>query len=82
MSDHVGEFDDRYTSFELLYDKGVAEIIDLGSFDTSYTEVAVDCSSDVANQKWIASLGDKEGGVFGFWALFDIFFYGSFGGCI
>lgn len=79
MPDHVGELDDRYAGFKLLYYECVAEIVDLGTFDTCYTEVAVYCSSDVADQKWITSLGDKEGSVFGFWAFFNIFFDSSFG---
>ncbi len=82
MAHHMGELDDRYAGLELFYDECVAEIIDLGTFDTGYAEVTIDCSSDVADQEWIAGLGDKEGGVFGFWAFFDIFFDGSFGGCI
>lgn len=82
MADHVGELDDGYTGFELLYNKGVTEIIDLGTFDTSYTEVAVYSGSNIADQKWITSLGDKEGSVFGFWSFFNIFFDSSFGGRI
>ena len=82
MADHVGELDDRYAGFKLFYNKGVAEIIDLGTFDTGYAEVAVYGGSDVADQEWIASLCDKEGGIFGFWAFFNIFFDSSFGGRI
>ena len=76
MTDHVGEFDNRHASLELLDDKGVAEIIHLGSGNASNTEVAVDGGTDVANQEGIASLGDKEGGVFGFGATSHIFFDG------
>ena len=82
MADHVGELDDRYAGFELLYDECVTEIVDLGTLDACYTKVTVYSSSNVADQKWITSLGDKEGSVFGFWAFFNVFFDSSFGGRI
>ena len=73
MTDHVGELYDRHAGFELLYNEGVAEIIDLGPFDASNTEVAIDGGADVTDQERITSLGDKEGSVFGFWATSGIF---------
>lgn len=50
------------------------EIIYLSIFNTCYTEVAIDCSPDVADQERIASFGDKKGGIFGFWATGDVLF--------
>ena len=80
MADHVGELDDGYASLELFYYKGVAQIIDFGAFDAGNAEVAVDGSSDVADQERIAGLGDKEGSILGFGALTDIALNGGLGG--
>ena len=76
MADHVGELDDRDAGFELFDDESVAEIVDFGTSNACDAEVAVDGSADIADQEGVASLGDKEGSVFGFGAFFDIFFDG------
>lgn len=80
MADHVGELDDRDSSFQLFDDKGVTEVINLGALDPSDAEVAVDGGSNIADQERIAGLGNKEGGVFGFGTLFDVFLDRGLGG--
>lgn len=41
-------------------DKSVAEVVDFGVFDTSFFEVAVDGSPDIANEKRVAGFGDEK----------------------
>lgn len=82
MTHHVGELDYGYACLELLDDKGVAQIVDLGPRDARDAEIAVDSRADIADQERIAGFGDKEGRVFGFGTLFDIFFDSSFGGIV
>ncbi len=79
MADHVRKFDNRHAGLELLDDEGVAEIVNFSPFDTGNAEVAVDGCANVSDQERIASLGDKEGGIFGFGATRDIFFDRCFG---
>ena len=74
MTDHVGKLDDGNTGLELFYNKGVAEVIDLGALDAGNAEVAVDGGADVTDQEGVACFGDKKGGVFGFGSASDILF--------
>ena len=74
MADHVGELDDRDTGFELFDDESVAQIINLGTSNACDAEVAIDRGSDIADQERVASLGDKEGGIFGFGTTSHVFF--------
>ena len=80
VADHMGEFDDGDARLELLDDKGVAEVIHLRAFNPRDAEVAIDGGADIANQEGITGLGDEEGGVLGFGALFDVFLDCGFGG--
>ena len=48
------------TRLEMVGDKGVAEIIDFGIFNTRDADVAFDSGSDVADQEWFAGFGDKD----------------------
>ncbi len=82
MANHVGELNNGDASLELFHDKGVAEVIDLGSFDSGNTEIAVDGGSDVTDQERIARFGNKQGGVFGFGATSHVFFDSRLGGSI
>ena len=82
MPNHLAEFDNGHSGFELFDDKGVAEIVDFGTFYSSDTEVAVDGGSNVSNEEGVAGLGDKESGVFGFGSFFDVCFNRVFGGFV
>lgn len=82
MADHVRELDDGNTCLELLNHESVAQVVDLGSFDASDAEVAVDSGSDIADQERVACFGDKKSCVFGFRPLFDIFLNCRLGGLI
>lgn len=82
MADHVGELDDGDAGFELFDDKGVAEIVDLGSRNARDAEVTIDGGPDIADQEGVAGFGDKEGGIFGFGATPDVFFDRGFGGIV
>ena len=62
----TGEFrnvDKGGASHELLGDKSVAKIVDLGGLDTGESKETVDTGADVTNKKGIAGLGDED--VFG-----------------
>ena len=62
----TGEFrnvDKGGASHELLGDKGVAKIVDLGGLDTGEGKETVDTGADVTNEEGIAGLGNED--VFG-----------------
>ncbi len=80
MANHVGELDNGDTGLELLDDKRVAKIIHFGAFNSRDTEVTIDGGTDIADQEWVTGLCDKEGRVFSFWALTDVFLDRGFGG--
>jgi len=82
VADHFTKINQGYSCLELFDDEGVAEIIDLCSFDPCDAEVAVNGGADVTNQEGIAGFGDKKGGVFGFWSLFDVHLDGFLGGFV
>lgn len=82
MADHVREFHDGDASLELFDYEGVTQVVDLGSFDTSNTKVAVDGSSDIADQERIACFSDKKGGILGFGSFTYVFFDGGFGSLV
>ena len=50
--------------------KGVAEAIDFGLFNTGDSEVAVNGSPNISDQKRLAGLGDKNGFGSGFGPVF------------
>ncbi len=59
----AGEFrnvDERSASHELLGDKGVTKIVDLGGLDTGEGKETVDTGADVTNKKRIAGLGNED----------------------
>lgn len=60
MSKYFGKQNKRNSVFEMVGDKGVAEIVDFGVFNAGYAEVAFDCCSDIANQKRLAGFGYKN----------------------
>lgn len=82
MADHMGELDKRDAGFELFDDESVTEVVDLGTLDPGDTKVAIDGRANVTDQERVAGFGDKEGGVFGFGALADVFFDGFFAGFV
>jgi len=81
----TGEFrnvDKGGASHELLGDKSVAKIVDLGGLDTGESKETVDTGADVTNKKGIAGLGDED--VFGttLGPLDEVGFQSGFGGGI
>ncbi len=78
----MGELDDGYAGLELFDHKGMAQIVHFGTNNTRNAEVAIDSRADVADQEGIAGLGDEEGGIFGFGALFDVSLDGELGGVV
>lgn len=51
----------------------MTQIVDFGSGNAGNAEIAVDGGADVADQEGVTCLGDKEGGVLGFWPTSDVF---------
>jgi len=46
--------------FELVGDKGMAKIVDLGVFDPGFLEIAVNAGTNVSNQQRMTGFGDKQ----------------------
>lgn len=60
----------------------MSEVVNLGSFDACNAEVAVDGSSDVADEEWVTGFGDEESGVFCLWPVFHVHLDCFFGGFV
>ena len=70
VASEFADDNERSATHQVMGDESVAKVIDLGVFDTSESEVAVDSGTNVADEQWAAGLGDEELGLLGIGAHF------------
>ena len=60
MTGELGNIDEGSTSHELLGDKGVAKIVDLGGLDTGEGKETINTGADVSDEERVAGLGNED----------------------
>ena len=72
MADEFGNVGEGGAGSELLGNKGVAQVVDFGSFDAGDSKETVNGGPNIADEEGVAGFGDEDSSFARFGANFEI----------